>query len=110
MKHRKWLGALLVVAIAAACGGGETDGDADDVQISEDLGTLRVENRVDEPVTIYLDGTELYSVPPASAFVFRNLPTREVSIYGVGRVTEKHYGLPKITIEEGEEYEWTIRP
>ena len=100
----------LLVAILATAGcrqGGETI--VDEARVDERLGSLKVMNGADEPVTVYMDGEELYSVPPGTAYVFRNLPIREVSIYGVGRVSERHYGLPKLTIEEGGEYEWTIR-
>lgn len=84
------------------------DDPADDAQINEELGTLTVTNALDEPVAIYLDGQELYAVPPARAYTFRNLPIKTVTIYGVGKVSDKHYGLPDLTIEEGQEYEWTI--
>jgi hypothetical protein len=101
-----WL--LVAILAAGACEqGGETA--VDEARIDERLGSLNVVNAADEPVTVYLDGEEVYSVPPGTAYTFRNLPTREVSIYGVGRVTERHYGLPKLTIEAGGEYEWTIR-
>ncbi len=101
-----WL--LIAILAAGACRqGGETA--VDETRVDERLGSLKVMNRADEPVTVYLDGEELYSVPPGTAYTFRNLPTREVSVYGVGRVSERHYGLPKLTIEEGGEYEWTIR-
>jgi hypothetical protein len=104
--------AVLAVGSAVACGGrdGGDEGPSDEVQVSEGLGTLTVMNRVDEPVAIHLDGEELFVVPPGRSTTFRNLPTRQVNIYGVGRVSEKHYGLPTLTIEEGEEYEWTINP
>jgi hypothetical protein len=101
-----WL--LVAIFAAGACRqGGETV--VDEARVDERLGSLKVMNSVDEPVTVYLDGEEVYSVPPGTAYTFRNLPTREVSIYGVGRVSERHYGLPKLKIEEGGEYEWTIR-
>lgn len=102
----------LVVGSMAACGGGNGE-DAEpsgEVRVSGGLGTLTVINRVDEPVAIHLDGEELFVVPPGRSTTFRNLPTREVNIYGVGRVSEKHYGLPNLTIEEGGEYEWAINP
>lgn len=99
---------------ASACepGGGGTreEGTNEDVRINEDLGTLKVMNTVEEPVAIYLGGQELFTVPPGGAYTFRNLPTGPTAIYGVGRVSEKHYGLPELTIEEGGDYEWTIRP
>ncbi len=101
-----WL--LVAILASGACRqSGETV--VDEARIDERLGSLKVMNSADEPVTVYLDGEELYSVPPGTAYTFRNLPTREVTIYGVGRVSERHYGLPKLTIEEGGEYEWTIR-
>lgn len=109
---------LLVALLAGACSGdgGEeprsranAEGAAD-VEVDPDLGTLQVDNRVDEPIAIHLDGRELYVVPPGRSYTFRNLPTREVDVYGVGRVSERHYGLPILTIEEGGEYQWTINP
>ena len=78
--------------------------------VDPDLGTLRVQNQTTEPVAIYLDGQELYAVQPGSASTFRNLPTRRVTIYGVGRISQRHYGLPELTVAEGGDYEWTIRP
>lgn len=108
--------ALLVAAFAtlsgAACERPQAgrDDSADDAQINAELGTLTVTNAVDEPVAIYLDGQELYAVPPARSYTFRNLPIKTVTIYGVGRVSDKHYGLPDLAIEKGQEYEWTINP
>lgn len=110
---------LLVALLVGACSGGEgpdrdrsrsPGGEAAEVDVDSELGTLKVDNRVDEPIAIHLDGRELYVVPPGRSYTFRNLPTREVDIYGVGRVSERHYGLPVLTIEEGGEYEWTINP
>jgi hypothetical protein len=94
-------------------GDDENDGrsaSSGEAQVEEGLGTLRVMNQVSEPVAIYLDGREIYSVPPGRAYTFRNRPLGEVNLYAVGRVSERHYGLPVLTIEEGEDYEWTIRP
>jgi hypothetical protein len=95
-------------------GGDEEDGDrsagSEEARVEEGLGTLRVMNAAAEPVAIHLDGREIYSVPPGRAYTFRNLPLGEVNLYGVGRVSERHYGLPVLTIEAGEDYEWTIRP
>jgi len=110
--------ALACVSILSGCGGGEPDGqgrqgarsESGGVEIDPALGTLEVNNRVDEPIAIHLDGRELYVVPPGRSYTFRNLPSREVDLYGVGRVSERHYGLPMLTIEEGGEYEWTINP
>lgn len=110
---------VLVVAMAALAlpgcqrdGGDDEGGDrgAGGTRIEEELGTLRVLNESSEPVAIHLDGREIYAVPPGRAYTFRNLPLGEVNLYGVGRVSERHYGLPVLTIEAGEDYEWTIRP
>lgn len=116
MTWRAWmplaLGLLVVTAIgcdrATSGGDGETTGD--EVQVDESLGTLVVANRVNEPIAIHLDGQELFVVQPGQAYTFRNLPTKTVSVYGVGRISQKHYGLPKMRIEEGGDYEWTIEP
>lgn len=114
MNTRMW--ALLAVValaplLAGACNrGADETAESSDVEVNEDLGSLTVKNEVDEPVAIYLDGQELYAVPPRRAYTFRNLPTRQVSIYGVGRISQKHFGLPELTIKEGGEYEWTIEP
>lgn len=89
--------------------GGDEPGSAE-VRVEEGLGTLRVLNRASEPVAIHLDGREIYSVPPGRSYIFRNLPLGEVNLYGVGRVSQRHYGLPVLTIEQGEDYEWTITP
>lgn len=104
--------ALLVAPVAAGCGpGGETaNGGDEEARIDTDLGTLKVNNQTTEPVAIFLDGQELYAVQPGSASTFRNLPTRRVNIYGVGRISQKHYGLPELTVAEEGDYEWTIRP
>lgn len=104
--------AVLAVLSTAACERPQAgrDDSADDAQINAELGTLTVTNKVDEPVAIHLDGQELYSVPPGRSYTFRNLPVKTVTIYGVGRVSDKHYGLPDLTIEKGQEYEWTINP
>jgi len=97
--------------LAGSCDrGDERNAESGDVEVNEDLGSLTVKNQVDEPVAIYLDGQELYAVPPGRAYTFRNLPTRQVSIYGVGRISQKHFGLPELTIKQGGEYEWTIEP
>lgn len=89
----------------------EADGTGeDDVQVDEELGTLRVANSVNEPIAVHMDGQELFIVPPGSSFTFRNLPTRRVTIYGVGQISQKHYGLPQLEIEAGQDYEWTINP
>ena len=109
MRRRIAIAMLTWLVIATACGEAPEPA-AEEVQIDVRLGTLTVGNETDEPVTIYLDGDELYSVPPQRSYTFRNLPLREVDIYGVGRVSDRHFGLPKLTIEEGGEYEWTIRP
>jgi len=109
-----WLvAALLTAPVAAACdrGSGPEEGAANrEVEVNSDLGTLRVVNRTTEPIAIYLDGEELYAIQPGSASTFRNLPTRRVNIYGVGRISQKHYGLPQLTIAEQGDYEWTINP
>lgn len=120
MYRRPRLVAILLAALLlGACSGGDggedprsraNGGDAAEVDVDPDLGTLEVNNRVDEPIAIHLDGRELYVVPPGRSYTFRNLPTREVDVYGVGRVSERHYGLPILTIEEGGEYQWTINP
>lgn len=107
--------ALATLALLGCQRGGGDEGDGDrsspgEARVEEGLGTLRVMNEASEPVAIHLDGRELYSVPPGRAYTFRNLPLGEVNLYGVGRVSERHYGLPVLTIEEGEDYEWTIRP
>lgn len=108
--------AMAVLALPACQRGGGDDEDggrsaaSGETRIEERLGTLRVMNEAPEPVAIHLDGREIYSVPPGRAYTFRNLPLGEVTLYGVGRVSERHYGLPVLTIEAGEEYEWTIRP
>jgi hypothetical protein len=109
-----WLIAALIVAPAlAGCergGGPEAGGAGQEADVNPNLGTLKVLNRTTEPVAIYLDGQELYAIQPGSASTFRNLPTRRVNIYGVGRISQKHYGLPELTIAEQGDYEWTIRP
>jgi len=108
---RVWMLMLVLAAGAAACDRGGDAGapaEGEEVAVDENLGTLRVLNRVNEPVGVYLDGQELFAVPPGSAYTFRNLPTREVTIYGVGRISRRHFDLPRLTIEEGGEYEWTI--
>lgn len=98
----------------AACGNAGEEGageaEAEEARIDEDLGTLTVLNRATEPVAIHLDGQELYAVPSGRTYTFHNLPVREVDIYGVGRVSRRHYDLPRLTIEAGGEYEWTINP
>ncbi|MBA3583694.1 MAG: hypothetical protein H0W36_04045 [Gemmatimonadetes bacterium] len=102
---------LLAAVPTVSCErGDDEDAGSDEVQVDEDLGSLQVRNEVNEPVGIFLDGQELYAVPPGRAYTFRNLPARKVSIYGVGRISQKHYGLPELTIKEGGEYEWTIQP
>lgn len=103
--------ALLAAPQAAGCDRAEAPNDGDeDVQVDPDLGTLKVINQTTEPVAIFLDGQELYAIQPASTSTFQNLPTRRVNIYGVGRISQKHYGLPELTVAEGGDYEWTIRP
>ena len=105
--------ALLAMPLGGGCdrGPGSEDGaTAGQVEVNPDLGSLRVVNRTTEPITIHLDGQELYAVQPGSESTFRNLPTRKVDIYGVGRITQKHYGLPQLTIAEKGDYEWTINP
>jgi len=108
---------LLVALLAAPLGvgcdrdsGPDDGGAAGDVEVNPDLGTLRVVNRTTEPIAIYLDGQELYAIQPGSESTFRNLPARRVDIYGVGRITQRHYGLPQLTIAEKGDYEWTINP
>lgn len=106
--------ALATLALLGCQRGGDGDGGRsggpEEARVEEDLGTLRVMNGASEPVAIHLDGREIYSVPPGRAYTFRNLPLGEVNLYGVGRISERHYGLPVLTIEAGEDYEWTIRP
>jgi hypothetical protein len=104
--------ALIATPVAAECdrGPGDAAGGAENVEVDPDLGTLKVLNQTTEPVAIFLDGDELYAIQPGSTSTFRNLPTRRVNIYGVGRITQKHYGLPELTIAEKGDYEWTIRP
>ncbi len=105
--------ALVAVGAAAACGpGGSPRGQdaGEDVRVDEDLGSLKVTNTLDEPVAVYLDGQEIFTVAPAHAATFRNLPTGPATIYGVGKVSGRHHGLPQLTIEKGGDYEWTIRP
>lgn len=103
---------LIVAPGAAGCDRGSGPGSAgdQDADVNPDLGTLQVFNQTTEPVAIFLDGQELYAIQPGSTSTFRNLPTRRVNIYGVGRISQKHYGLPELTIEEEGDYEWTIRP
>lgn len=108
----------LIVALIGAPGLAGCDREAgpgagraeQDVEVNPDLGTLQVFNQTTEPVAIFLDGQELYAIQPGSTSTFRNLPTRRVNIYGVGRISQKHYGLPELSIEEEGDYEWTIRP
>lgn len=107
---RAWIPLVVLALAAPACDRSEDAVEGqDEVEVHEDLGTLRVMNSVQEPVAIYLDGQELYAVPPGTAYTFRNLPAREVTIYGVGRISQRHYDLPRLTITEGGEYEWTIQ-
>ena len=114
MRGRTVLMVAMALALLGCQRGGVDDGGRaagpEDARIAEGLGTLRVLNEAAEPVAIHLDGREIYSVPPGRAYTFRNLPLGEVNLYGVGRVSERHYGLPVLTIEAGEDYEWTIRP
>jgi hypothetical protein len=109
-----WVMALALIAapVAAACDrdGPGAGGAEQDAEVDPDLGTLQVFNQTTEPVAIFLDGQELYAIQPGSTSTFRNLPARRVNIYGVGRISQKHYGLPELTIAEQGEYEWTIRP
>ena len=59
---------ILALTLTAACGR-EPDPGADgeeEVQVDEDLGTLRVLNQVNEPVAIHLEGQELFAVPPGT--------------------------------------------
>ena len=111
--RKAWVMALALIAapVAAGCDrDGPADGGSEDAEVDTDLGTLQVFNQTTEPVAIFLDGQELYAIQPGSTSTFRNLPTRRVNIYGVGRISQKHYGLPELTIAEQGEYEWTIRP
>ena len=116
MRGRTVLTVAMATLALLGCRGGADDEDggssasSESARVEEGLGTLRVMNQASEPVAIHLDGREIYSVPPGRAYTFRNLPLGEVNLYGVGRVSERHYALPVLTIEEGEEYEWTIRP
>lgn len=114
MRRRTVLMVAIAVLALPGCqrGGGDDEdgGGTGDARVEERLGTLQVRNETSEPVAIHLDGREIYSVPPGRAYTFRNLPLGEVNLYGVGRVSERHYGLPVLSIEAGEEYEWTIRP
>ena len=109
-----WLmvAALIAAPVAAGCHRDDTgsDGAEQDAEVDPDLGTLQVFNQTTEPVAIFLDGQELYAIQPGSTSTFRNLPTRRVNIYGVGRISQKHYGLPELTIAEQGDYQWTIRP
>lgn len=109
-----WLIVLAVIAapVVAGCDrdGPEAGGAEQEAEVDPDLGTLQVFNQTTEPVAIFLDGQELYAIQPGSTSTFRNLPARRVTIYGVGRISQKHYGLPELTIAEGGDYEWTIRP
>lgn len=117
MTWREWTTVALATALLAApiacdrsaseAGNGGEDGD---VQVDDELGTLRVANSVNEPIAIHLDGQEIFVVPPGESYTFRNLPTRTVNVYGVGRISQKHFGLPRLTIESGGTYEWTIEP
>jgi hypothetical protein len=111
-RHPIVLAGLLALHAGAACerGGVERGQSEEEVEINEDLGSLKVTNNVTEPVTIYLNGQEIYAVPPGQAYTFRNLPTVKTTIYGVGRISQKHYSLPDVEIEEGGDYEWTIQP
>lgn len=112
--RKEWLIVLALIAapVMAGCDrdGPEAGGAEQDAEVDPDLGTLQVFNQTTEPVAIFLDGQELYAIQPGSTSTFRNLPARRVNIYGVGRISQKHYGLPELTIAEGEDYEWTIRP
>jgi hypothetical protein len=112
--RKAWLIAALIAAPGmAGCdreAGPGADGAEQDAAVNPDLGTLQVFNQTTEPIAIFLDGQELYAIQPGSTSTFRNLPTRRVNIYGVGRISQKHYGLPELTIEEQGDYEWTIRP
>ncbi|MDX1660957.1 MAG: hypothetical protein R3326_04125 [Gemmatimonadota bacterium] len=116
MRWRAWMPLVLglVVATAVGCDRAGRDGDDrttdEEVQVDEDLGTLKVANRVNEPIAIHLDGQEIFVVQPGQSYTFRNLPTGTVNVYGVGRISQKHFGLPRLTIEEGGDYEWTIEP
>lgn len=105
---------ILALPLGIGCRGGGDDAedrtDPEEAQVDADLGSLRVLNRATEPVAIHLDGQELYTVPSGREYTFHNLPTREVDVYGVGRVSQRHYDLPRLTIEGGGEYEWTINP
>lgn len=116
MTWRTWTPIVLGLLVATAVGcdrekagdGAETTGD--EVRVDERLGTLKVANRVNEPIAIHLDGQEIFVVRPGQTNTFRNLPITTVNVYGVGRISQKHYGLPRLTIEEGGDYEWTIEP
>ena len=111
--RKAWLMVLALIAAPAMAScdrEGPGAGGAEDAEVNPDLGTLQVFNQTTEPIAIFLDGQELYAIQPGSTSTFRNLPARRVNIYGVGRISQKHYGLPELTIAEGGDYEWTIRP
>ena len=99
------LAATVLFLVGCERGGADRAGEEqamDEARVEEGLGVLRVMNQASEPVAIHLDGREIYSVPPGRAYTFRNLPLGEVNLYGVGRVSQRHYGLPVLTIEQGE--------
>lgn len=112
--------AALVLLLALGAAGceraglerGQQAGSSGEPAINRDLGTLRVSNQTDEPIAIHFNGRELYSVPPAREYLFRNMPLGTATIYGVGRISQKHYQTtrPTLEIEKGREYEWTINP
>lgn len=115
MKWRAWMPLALGLLVAAAAGcdrpaTGDRETVDGDVEVDPELGTLRVSNSVNEPIAVHLDGQEIFVVPQGQSYTFRNLPTKSVNVYGVGRISQKHYGLPKMTIEPGGDYEWTIQP
>lgn len=104
---------MVALAGMVGCGPDLDEGsEPDEVAADPTLGTLRVNNRVNEPIMLHLDGDEIYVIQPGRSYVLRNLPVREVSIYGVGRLSQKHYGLADLTlmVQEGGVYEWTINP
>lgn len=114
MKWRAWmplaLGLLLAVTVGCDRPASGDRGAEGEVEIDSELGTLKVSNSVNEPIAVHLDGQEIFVVPPGRSYTFRNLPVKAVNVYGVGRISQKHYGLPKMTIEPGGDYEWTIEP
>lgn len=79
-------------------------------EVDPSLGSLEIENRGDEPVRVFIEGQEIYTVPAEWSYVFHNLPVNQIDVRAVGARSGRVREIGPLSIDPGGRYEVVLEP